>query len=83
MRGREAYDVVMALTEQERARIREEEWVRLQAQEDFRRTGRKMWKAPVIAAACMGIALLAIGLLRTNTPASHPPLRDSAVEQRR
>jgi exonuclease VII large subunit len=56
----------MALTDQERARIREEEWVRLQAQEDFNRSRQKLlWSAPRIIAVVSAFAGAALLLLFT------------------
>jgi hypothetical protein len=68
---RGTYDGGMSLTDQERARIREEEWVRLQAQEDFNRHRQKTpWSVArviALASAFAGLALLLLfGLARTH-----------------
>jgi hypothetical protein len=72
----------MALTDQERTRIREEEWVRLQTQEDFERSRQKTWSRPrIVALAFVGAALLLFGLVRTERRA--PRLIEPAAEQSR
>ena len=72
----------MALTDQERTRIREEEWVRLQTQEDFERSRQKTWSSPrIVALAFVGAALLLFGLVRTERRA--PRLIEPAAEQSR
>ena len=60
----------MALTDQERERIREEEWIRLQARQDFNRHNRgTLGTTPRImafAGVFVTLALLLFSLARTS-----------------
>jgi hypothetical protein len=57
----------MVLTEEERQRIREEEWVRLQARQDFRQTNPRMTSLERMIAVSVPLFVVATIIFFTAT----------------